>query len=215
MSNSDCFCAHLNSVICQHEGCIVCQDCGVVLSSYFENEHQPITHSLNLITAENKWVEEIKNILDRIHIPIVYAEHIFKYFQSTYTSKNLRNLMFSIYYILNKFDIPISLNELAAITNTEKTSIYKAQNYNENLLLNYDERVEKYCSILNLTFKMVSLIKETIKRTKITGHPPLTIIAAIIYKICKTHKLRISMKKISQITNISCISIQRYNKNSQ
>lgn len=222
MYNAENICEHLNQVTDQHEGSIICQDCGLVLSDYFETDERKDKsfnfHDVDEINQKNDyanklcWLEEIKDILDRIHIPCTYATHILRYFNGAYKSKNFNNLYFSIYKILNSSGIPISLAELSTATRTNKNHISKSQKINDTIFIKYDQLAEKYCTLLNLDFKTVAVIKEKIRNSPVTGHTPITIVAATIYQFCKRKNKNISMKKISSLMNVSCISIQRYSK---
>jgi transcription initiation factor TFIIIB Brf1 subunit/transcription initiation factor TFIIB len=72
--------------------------------------------------------------------------------------------------------------------------------------------MEKYATLLKLDFETITLIKERINNLPNSGHNPNSVIAATIYQICKLTKQPISMKKVSLVTQVSCVSIQRYNK---
>ena len=67
---------------------------------------------------------------------------------------------------------------------------------------------------LNLNFKQFTLIKESIKDSN-NGFNPSTIISAHIYRFCRLNKLNITLKQISCITGISCMSIQRHMKKNE
>jgi transcription initiation factor TFIIIB Brf1 subunit/transcription initiation factor TFIIB len=202
MYHPEHFCQHLNQIIDSREGHYVCCDCGLVLSAlYIDNYSYPINKS-------NDWIEEIKDYLDRIHIPQYFTTLIYNYFDKTYNQKNMKNMICSIYKVLNENGIPISLNEISETCAVSCQSIVKAQK--DNVKLIKEELAEKYCQFLNLSYKTITVIKEQIKNSYLSGHSPNTIVAAIIYKIAKKERQRISMKEISKLMNVSCISIQRY-----
>jgi transcription initiation factor TFIIIB Brf1 subunit/transcription initiation factor TFIIB len=198
-------CSHLNQILDTKEGNYCCLDCGLVLSPYYIQD--------NIITKSeetNYWREEIKNYLDRIHIPQTFSNMIYEYFDKNYYSKNNKNMMCSIYKILNENGITITLNEISGTSHISSKEIVKVQK--DNVKLTKEEIAEKYCKFLNLSFAIVSVIKEEIKKSNLSGHTPTTIVAAIIYKITKQEGKGISMKEISKLMNVSCISIQRYIK---
>lgn len=203
MHHPEHLCLHLNQTLDPREGHYVCPDCGLVLSPYYVQYDNNIQ-----IEKTNYWMEEIKNYLDRIHIPLVFTKMIFEYFHTTYDKKNINNLMCSIYKILNENGIPLTLNEISETSNISTKSIVRLQK--DNVKLAKEEIAEKYCKFLNLSFKTVSVIKEELKKCKQSGHTPTTIVAATIYKITKEREKHISMKEISKLMNVSCISIQRY-----
>jgi transcription initiation factor TFIIIB Brf1 subunit/transcription initiation factor TFIIB len=86
------------------------------------------------------------------------------------------------------------------------------QEENKSIILEPTKVLEKYCNFLKLDFKTYSLIKNNLPKENLTGHNPLTIIAATIYVYCKKNNIKLSMKKIALTVNISCVSIQRYIK---
>lgn len=73
--------------------------------------------------------------------------------------------------------------------------------------------MKKYCKINNLDFKNYAVIKEDLKKYKILGHNPLTLVGSVIYMHCKKNKIKRSMKDIAQSLGISIVSIQRFIKN--
>ena len=89
------------------------------------------------------------------------------------------------------------------------------QEVNKSVILQPCDLLEKYCSYLGFDYKTYSLIKNELPRQNLSGHNPLTIISATIYKYCKKNNIRISMKKIASTVKISCVSIQRYLRNNK
>jgi len=209
-------CSIGKSILDQTNGFYVCGECGEVgqeiySANYSEGPNFPRHFDCN---REMKILEEIKDLLDRTHIPQIYAPHILKYLLSTYRVYNMKNVVFSTYKILNeKFNFNISLQALLNVTGLAKQPIFSALKPDENVLLDVSEMVERYCGQMKtLTFKDMTLIKEQIKSQPLTGHTPLTIIASNIYTYCKANKKKISVRQVSHLTSVSPISIQRYIK---
>lgn len=201
-------CQHGQTVIDTREGEIKCIECGLVMSVYYEKQIERFYEDEN-----TEWSEMCKDILDKIHISPVYAGHIMSYLNKHFKKIKLDNLIFGIYKVLNeKFDMPISLHELSNITGCQKKLVCAAQKLDENVIINVENIVDKYIPELNLDFKTASLIKETIKRYKPSGHTPSTIVAGTIYIVCKQLSKKLSIKQISNITAVSQISIQRFVK---
>jgi transcription initiation factor TFIIIB Brf1 subunit/transcription initiation factor TFIIB len=206
--DSKCYsCDQLSLIEDYHEGQVVCSSCGLVNSPLFLNQIDSVNHQ----HFEAKDLTEIKHLLDRIHVPLCYAYHVESFYSKNFTIKSKQSLVFAIYKVLNDLGIPISMKEISNISNVNKKRLNKAQH--ENNHVNFDQMVsvEKYCKMLNLSYTTVTLIKNKLKTLPMSGHNPNSALASIIYQICKEHKLKISIKKVSEVTNVSAISIQRYN----
>lgn len=206
-------CEAENLVIDTSSSYLVCTKCGTVNENVYLNE----TRSDFIVTdlfhpSEIKVLENIKDILDRIHISTKLAQHICNYYFKHYKSYNLKAIVFSSYKVLNENGYNVSLKDLLNVNGLSGQSTFSTQKPNENVLLDTSEMVDKYCAQLSLSFKDISLIKEMIKKRPLSGHTPLTIIASNIYFYCKSQGKKISIKKIAEITQVSNISIQRYLK---
>ena len=172
-------------------------------------------------TVENKtatwdsdiWLDRTNDILDRFHIPIRYSSLVIKYFEHMYDKKTFPALLFSIYKILNDHQVYISLHDLTLSTGIGLSDIYATQKADEHVFLNLAEMAEKYCLLLNLNVAIISVIKKKLSEAILTGHSPSTVIAGTIYRTCRQLNSPITIKKVSQVTNVSCISIQRFNQN--
>lgn len=206
-------CQHLNLVEDWHEGFEVCTSCGLVLSQLFMNQMQKSeTSEQNLKDEKNVSLEEIRNLLDRIHISTCFAAKIEAYLKENFTTKSNQALVYSTFKILNELSIPISLKEISLASNLSKKILHKVQSNNEVVHVDFSNVMEKYARLLNLSYETITLIKERIINSPNSGHNPNSVIAATIYQICKITEQPISMKKISLVTQVSCVSIQRYNK---
>lgn len=190
-------CFHSKQTLDLHEGTNVCLECGLVL----ENQ---IFLDGNVENKNNCYVNTEKTIaketLHRLNLPEQLSElHA--------DQKNLANL----YSIINNSCV-VTVKEFCAVTGMEKKKFNKA-NRTKICQTNIALLLEKYCKLLDLTFKDYTVIKETIESKPFSGHPPLTIVGYYIYSYCKSQKnLKISMKKICQILSISPISLQRFRK---
>lgn len=194
------------------DGHYVCTACGLVLDSHYQDVHQtPFLEEHCEIP--NKWKEETKDILTRLNIPTCYGDHILQHFESKYDKKNQKNLLDSIYTILNTLNISVTLNELSNVTAYHKTKI-NSKNVTEitNVAVDKTALVDKYCAVLELDFQTAAVIKERLKRIKKAGHSPTTIVAGVTYSVCKDLNLKKSIKQIASVTSVSPISIQRFIK---
>ena len=77
-----------------------------------------------------------------------------------------------------------------------------------------EDLLERYCCQLSINFKKFTLIKEKIPQID-AGYNPSTIVSAYIYLFCKADKVKLTLKQISFVTGISCMSIQRYIKKNE
>jgi transcription initiation factor TFIIIB Brf1 subunit/transcription initiation factor TFIIB len=209
-------CPHFYEIEDMHTGDIICLSCGQLSPIYLQSDinlknNHPQNENTKIKQSNNE-IEEINSILDRIHVSTSYSEHIMKYYTENYDKKGNENLIMSIYVTLNRMGIKISLHELSLSTGVSKSHLFVAQKPNFNINICSETLSEKYCQLLRLDYKTITLIKEKLKHSKMTGHTPMTQIAGTIYHICNSIGKKISIKKIALITNISPISIQRYNK---
>lgn len=203
------------------EGTNVCLDCGLVLSDkiFYEASFLENLNASNIqlkFDVENKiscaTKNTIQNVLDKIHISTIYTDEIFQFLLSHCDDMKLPTIMFAIYKILNKNQVAITLKELSSISTIPPTVMTKVQKPNQNVKLKYVDIIEKYASLLNLPYSIKVEMKDKVNKLPNTGHNPCSLIAAVIYSVCKEHSLGVSMKKIANLMQVSCISIQRYLK---
>jgi len=207
MPNSEYLCNHFNQIIDAHNGCYVCTQCGLVMDTYFHDINENVSE--DKINHEKK--EEICELLEKLNYPTIFVHDILANYVKNKELKKEARLPYIVYETLNSLGFPISLKEISAVSGLNQSRIYDMQQSDASIVLKPSDLLEKYCKMLNLDYRSYSLIKETMQETS-TGHNPLTIIAASIYKYCKVNKLKHTIKEIAQICNISPVSIQRYIK---
>jgi transcription initiation factor TFIIIB Brf1 subunit/transcription initiation factor TFIIB len=198
-------CEHLREIIDLGESSHVCCDCGLVLDKHYEIYQAPLDS-----TKYDEWAEQAKDILDRYHISTNYYSFVMEDFNSKGGRKSMEKLLFSIYKVLNSLGVNVSLHDLSLSTGVSLSKIYSEQKSNENVCIDLCPIAERYCTALNLDFQTKTVIKEMLSMQHESGHTPSTIVAGTIFKVCKKNKLNISIKKISEVSNVSCISIQRF-----
>lgn len=201
-------CGHETQVL--SEGSYVCALCGLVMSPYYEVKE---FHN-EILAAKDSWYKEAHDILDRLNISCAgTCALVIQYLNEHFKQKNKESLLFSIYKVLNdQVGVCLSLHELCNICGINKSKVYEKQQINQNVSVDKTILAEKYCVMLGLNFKTTSLIKDKLSKHKLSGHTPLTVIAGTIYSVCKGLKHKITVKKVSQITSVSQISIQRFIK---
>lgn len=210
MDFAEASCEHLNQADDLREGTVVCLTCGLVLSNLYLDQISSPSQQQSL--TEEFSLAEIQNLLDRIHIPTSYCHFIMKFLKKNFTIKSKQAIVFSVFKVLNDMDIPISLKEISLSTNMQQKTLNKAQKHDQFVNVDFGDVAEKYARLLNLPFKTITLIKEQIKEAPTTGHNPNSVIASILYQVCKKEGRKISIKRIAALTKVSSISIQRYNK---
>lgn len=212
MDNRDRPCQHLTQIEDFHEGSVICSLCGLVLSPLFIDQISQLSDPCHDPSTENFSLAEIRNLLDRIHISTCFATQIDAHLTKNFTTKSRKALVYSIFKVLNEINIPISMKELSQACHINKKMLHQAQSENDVVFIKFSDIVEKYAKLLNLNYQTITLIKETIKRCPMSGHNPNSVLASTIYQVCRRTKQRVSIKKVSQVTQVSCVSIQRYNK---
>lgn len=190
-------CLHINQISDIHEGSYVCTDCGLVLDQIylcdFEKEKEQTEKNVPCMYQE---------MLERLNISLIR--------NNDYTSNNVINVACKIYQNINN-ESAITLKEVTSATGVSSKMLNNATKGSVTIV-DKEILLEKYCCQLDIAYKHYTLIKELLQKQNISGHNPLTIIGSCIYLYSKEKKLKISMKKISDCTGISCISIQRFIK---
>ena len=212
-------CEHQQAIFDYREGIEVCLNCGLILSDkvylpdflHQDNRSNRLNYEANKKT-HFEILNLIETLLDRMHISLIYVEEIFDFLLSNGDILNEATVMFAIYSVLNTKGVSITMRELSNVSTLSPKQIHRVQKCNQNIALDIHSIMEKYAALLNLSFPVVMKIKEKITLAPASGHNPNSLIAAAIYTVCKECKLGISMKKISTVMQISCISIQRYKK---
>lgn len=212
-------CSHETELLDDREGHYVCLLCGLVLEEFFYDPNLTFQNSSpfgsqKLIDKSDHWLGDVYDILDKINLPRRFSSDIIHHFNTCHLTKNRKNLLMSIYYVLNdKLGVSLTLAEITNVMGCAKNEI-RNQHRPEtlNVSLDKDALTEKYCSMLGLDFKTASLIKEEILTIKKAGHSPTTIVAGTIYLVCKRLKLKRTIKNVSDVTSVSAISIQRFVK---
>lgn len=187
-----------------HTSDLICSNCGLILDKIYTNYD---------FVFEKKFPlqEEISEILERLNLPNSLAYDIaFECEKDEKLSKE-EYLMFKVYEILNKKKIPISLKEVANVSNFSSKEISRKQE-NQTISISIFDYLEKFGNILKINYSDIKKIQEYSKKISISGHSPLTITATLIYKYSKENKIDLSIDRIANVLNVSKISIQRYYK---
>jgi transcription initiation factor TFIIIB Brf1 subunit/transcription initiation factor TFIIB len=202
MSNDDRnICEHVYPVIDEHEGTVVCGSCGFVLENelYLYNDFSTIEDNTKNVKEYNN-NSDVLELLHRLNLPSDILHQLPNHKQ------NVTNL----YDAINKVSV-VTTKEFCAASGIKAKKLVKS---NQNKIMNTDVALllEKYCRILEFSYKDYTLIKETIDKRKESGHPPLTVIGYFIFEYCKKNKIKTSMLKICSTLGISTVSIRRYRK---
>lgn len=205
MPHSEHLCPHINQLTDEREGTIVCTTCGLVLEDKLF-----IASNNNKDTDATTITQKINDILDKLNFPKYFTVDILKKYLNSEPKKYL--LEYSIYLTLYESGFPISIKDIANVTGISDSKIYSLQANDQSINLRPEDLLEKYCVLLELNYNTYSLIKKELPSSIQTGHNPLTVIASTIYLYCKNNKIKLSMKQIASVINISTVSIQRYIK---
>lgn len=196
-------CEHNYPVIDEHEGTTVCCDCGLVLEKEIYmapiQREESITPTL-YDSTHSKGRNEAIELLNRLNLPTDMLN------QLPHSQQNITNL----YDVINKHAV-VTTKEFCAASGIQNKKLVK-MNQNRIIDTNIFLLLEKYCKLLNLTYRDYTLIKAELEQRPPSGHPPLTIIGYYISQYCRANKLRKSVKQICSVLAISVISIQRYRK---
>jgi transcription initiation factor TFIIIB Brf1 subunit/transcription initiation factor TFIIB len=196
-------CEHKYPLIDEHEGTTVCCDCGLVLENvlfmnpFFKEDN--VETPVEKILVNNQQNDALE-LLHRLNLPSNILN------QLTPEKQKIDNL----YDAINK-TCAITTKEFCAASGINNKKLVK---YNQHKIMhtNLSLLTEKYCKMLNLTYRDYTLIKDQVDKRPTSGHPPLTIIGYHILSYCRTNKIKKSMKEICSALSISVISLQRYRK---
>ena len=196
-------CEHSYPVIDEHEGTTVCCDCGLVLEKqiYVEKIHKQENNENPLEEVLKKSLRnDALEVLSRLNLPTEILN------QLTREKQKIDNLFDAI----NK-TAAVTTKEFCAATGLNNKKLVKL-NQNKILTTNITLLLEKYCKLLDLSYRDYTLIKALIDKKPPSGHPPLTVIGYYILCYCRTNKIKKSMKDICSVLSISTISLQRYRR---
>jgi transcription initiation factor TFIIIB Brf1 subunit/transcription initiation factor TFIIB len=213
MSHTIFDCKHVLRIDDMREGTEVCMDCGLVLNDKIFVNHESVFYE-EIVNTNVK--SEIIEMLERLNLPKIFAENIEKTANSMISEdkvkKNLTTVVASsMYKTINRNKVSISIKDVSAVSGVSEKKILGMDKSIH--ILESENVLEKYCTLNNLDYKNYTVIKENLKKYKVLGHNPLTLVGAVIYMHCKKNKIKTSMKSISQTLGISTISIQRFIKN--
>lgn len=216
MSSSGNCCDNRIEVTDERSGDYICINCGLVLDRYFTSGVGAASNDVNQKCVSHT-EDKIKDILDKLFVPLSFSDQILTTFEarimkepslSQTSIKKERLLTYCIYESLNELGIPVSFKDVSAVTGISTQDLYSHQ---EKVILPlYVDLLEKYCSILNIDYKTSTHLRKGLPTKPVTGHNPLTIIGGLLYSNSKTYSLKLTLKQISSVLNISPVSIQRY-----
>lgn len=187
-------CDEIYYVSDEREGTIVCTNCGYVVDSQLY-----VNSFLNLEETNKIEKNDFTEILSRLNLTNNIVDQ----------EKKIENIP-SLYNVINKTSA-VSMNEFCSATGLTKKKVVKS-NRNNICATNESILLDKYCKLLNISFKDYTVIKEKISTlSNKTGHSPLTIIGYYIYVCCKK-QYKLSIQKVCNVIGISPISIQRFKK---
>jgi transcription initiation factor TFIIIB Brf1 subunit/transcription initiation factor TFIIB len=200
-------CEHLYPVIDEHEGTNVCCDCGLVLENKIymsstnnsNNSNENIEPSVEEILSKSSRNDALE-ILNRLNLSTEILN------QLAPDEQKIDNL----YDVINK-KAAVTSKEFCAATGMNNKKLVKL-NQNKIMHTNIYLLLEKYCKLLDLTFKDYTLIKASLEQKPPSGHPPLTVIGYHIFSYCQKNKKKKSMKEVCSVLSISTVSLQRYRK---
>lgn len=218
MSNIIDSCPHTDEIIDMREGNYVCLSCGLCKDAYFEQPKikDDYNESYN-IGFEN--ISYIKEVLSRLNVPIYISDFITRAINENSGDRKITKPLIShyIYTTLSNMGIPFSIKDICSVTGTPQKIISKEQSKmteSSVIIIETGDLLWRYCSKLGIKHQFYTVIKEMIPKTH-EGYNPSTIVSAYIYIFCRRNKIKLTIKQISIVTGISCMSIQRFIKKNE
>lgn len=211
MSAATTHCPHLNEIDDFRNGDVICVDCGLIIDKIY------VTSFVSCPESDSPSFEKeyILEILNRLNIPYTYSDKILQKFndlsrKEKNCNRKLEILSYSVYEILNEYNIPISLKDICSVSGISTDKLFSKQHCATTVPLS--PTLEKYCLMMNLSYQDFIKIEQKLPCELESGHNPLTIIGSLIYKYSKENNLNLSIKHIANTLSISVVSIQRFLK---
>jgi hypothetical protein len=219
MATNTVMCSHFNEIIDERNGDIICTDCGLCLDVVFDNYYEKnftTDENFDSLTKKQLTIKEyICDLLERLHVSQSWKydiENLYIQRRKNFPpTKKFQLLTYLCYEVLNNNNISVSIKDIAQRSEFSVEEIYDMQQNGQSIILNLEEILEKYCTLLNLSYYDYSVIKKNLP-TKQTGHNPLTIVGSLIFAFADNNNLNLKLEQISNCIGISKISIQRYYK---
>lgn len=210
MSDVDNTCNHSSEILDESSGDYVCTMCGLVLDRFFGDlGHASENNETSIDTTYNSQYEFIAEILSKLNVPITLADSIF----AKIVGNRLKDSAICqiIYDTLIERNIPFTLKEITSVSGVPTKKIKHTHTANPTSICIVEERdiLERCCSKLGLTYKDCTVIKKSFAND-MSGFSPSTVIASHIYIHCKKNRIKLKLKKISEIVGVSPISVHRY-----
>lgn len=218
MSNIIDSCPHTDEIIDVREGTYICLNCGLCKDTYFEQPKIKYDYKESYnIGYEN--ICYIKEVLSRLNVPIYICDFISRSVIENSHNRKITRPMIShhIYITLSRMGIPFSIKDICSVTGTTQKLISKEQSKTVEssiIIIETDDLLWRYCSKLDIKHQFYTVIKEMIPKMS-EGYNPSTIVSAYIYIFCRRNKIKLTIKQISTVTGISCMSIQRFIKKNE
>jgi transcription initiation factor TFIIIB Brf1 subunit/transcription initiation factor TFIIB len=211
-------CSHLYPVRDVHEGTLVCPDCAKVLDACMLLETRDIPPPVNPIHIK------LQNICANGNIPKSvegYANWFFYLICQEFADvKQLKRedeiLAFSLYESLARFNVPRTPEEIHRITGVLPSALWTIESKMKQQTtthINPVLYVERYATFLELTYIDIKKIQSIIGNMYGMGDVrPRCLVATVIHLYCKELKLRIPLKRIVEVCNVSCTTVHKLMK---
>lgn len=191
-------CLHTDEILDHHTGSYVCIHCGLVKDVFF----QPIIYKNHKVY--NEYTDLVSNLIEKFNLSDNYIQSV----KNKLSNDNIKSVVSEVYKNVNKKHTRLLLKNITNLTGLKSREI-KSENIH---VVNLEDIVNKYTSMMNIPFKDVTLFKSIISSFENTGYQPLSIIGGLLYMYFVKRCQKKSMKYIANILGINLISIQRFVK---
>ena len=172
-------------------------------------------------TSENfEFSGFLEELLDKAHLPKNFAKPALQLFSEKKREIDLRNgmafLVLCLHNTLQSHEIPLSLRELSNLSGIELKKLSLVQKHafagNEDMVLLPSQIANRYSSQLGLSssqcLSIVNQLRDMEKSNCFTRNPA-SLTGACIFSFSQRHRLKLKLKDICHVCNVSEISIKR------
>jgi transcription initiation factor TFIIIB Brf1 subunit/transcription initiation factor TFIIB len=194
----------------EDEGECVCTGCGLVLERLYKQSDVATAGKLN--DEHAKIISFLKDICSNACMPEAVTIWTMNYYYQLLKEKALKNFKkielasYALYEILSRNKIPRTAKEIEYFTGTQIQILWKIENclHFSETLNNPQDFVDRYCSLLNIPFYNIRIIKGIVGNMYGMGDiRPNCVVAAVIYLYYKEINEKMSMQTVCEVCCVS------------
>lgn len=211
-------CSHSNTIDDEIDGSCVCIECGLVLEQlYFHSykfKEKDVCTEESELNADSKILVFLKDICENAFVVESFVHYSFSYFlqlkkDPAILAKKFKSeevASYALYETLSRHNVPHTAKEIEHFTGTSCKLLWAIENclHVTETLNNPQDFAERYCTLLNLDWYNMKMIKGISGNMFGLGDiRPSCVIAAVIFLYCKENNIAMTMKKVCEVCDVS------------